>query len=55
MAKPFRKLVKDYLKNKSTIEYLQVLENQRKGNYPNADNQLFRIVQEGTDLQGTLK
>lgn len=39
MAKPFNKLVKDFLKIESTISFLQMLDNQRKDNSPNVDYQ----------------
>jgi len=48
MAKPFNKLVKDFLRTGQTKEFLQVLENERGENNPNVDNQkLIKVVQGG--------
>ena len=53
MAKPFKKLVADYLRLKATKEFIVLLE-ARYGNSHNGKRETIRVVQGGTpELQGT--
>lgn len=56
MAKPFKKLVADFLRLKNTKEYIGILENDRYGNSHIAKKkEILRVVKGGAnlDLQGT--
>ncbi len=50
MAKPFGKQPADFLKLKSTKEFIQVLENQRSENSLSADGQVLKVVNGGFDF-----
>jgi len=53
MAKPFKKLVADYLRLKATKEFILLLES-RYGNSHNGKKEVLRVVQGGSpELQGT--